>query len=70
MKPLSHSLHCGPRYDCSKRSLEKEFLNKPIGPAIERVMEERRSVPMNNPGENAGNKDCAIIESDSEEEGM
>ncbi|HHT62483.1 MAG: stage V sporulation protein T [Bacillota bacterium] len=48
---------------------KKEFLNKPIGPAIERVMEERRSVLMNNPGENAGNKDCAIIESDSEEEG-
>jgi len=47
---------------------KKEFLNKPIGPAIERVMEERRSVLMNNPGEHANYKDCAIIESESEED--
>ncbi len=47
---------------------KKEFLNKPIGPAVERVMEERRSALINNPGEHTHCKDCAIIESDNEED--
>lgn len=44
---------------------KKEFLNKPIGPAIEKVMEERKAVIINNPGEDTYYKECMIIE-DSE----
>lgn len=44
---------------------KKEFLNKPIGPAIEKVMEERKAVIINNPGEDPYCKECIIIE-DSE----
>jgi len=47
---------------------KKEFLNKPVGPAAERVMEDRRAVLINNPGEHAHCKDCAIMESDNNEE--
>jgi AbrB family transcriptional regulator (stage V sporulation protein T) len=44
---------------------KKEFLNKPVGPAIEKVMEERKAVIINNPGEDYYCKECMIIE-DSE----
>jgi AbrB family transcriptional regulator (stage V sporulation protein T) len=41
---------------------KKEFLNKPVGPAIEKVMEERKAVIINNPGEDPYCKECMIIE--------
>jgi AbrB family transcriptional regulator (stage V sporulation protein T) len=37
---------------------KKEFLNKPISPAVEKVMEERRTVLINDPKENKYCKDC------------
>ncbi|MDD4238533.1 MAG: stage V sporulation protein T [Desulfotomaculaceae bacterium] len=40
---------------------KKEFINKPIGPAIEKVMEDRKAVVINNPGEDPSFKDCMII---------
>lgn len=39
---------------------KKEFLNKPIGPAVERVMEERKPVLINTPGEHLLCKDCPV----------
>lgn len=39
---------------------KKEFLNKPVGPAVEKVMEERRSVIINTPGEHMLCKDCPV----------
>ncbi|GFN21756.1 stage V sporulation protein T [Moorellaceae bacterium AZ2] len=45
---------------------KKEFLDKPIGPAVEKVMEERKPVLINNPGEHLLCKDCPI---DTEGEG-
>lgn len=47
---------------------KKEFQDKSIGPAVEKVMEERRSVLINNPGEHLDCKDCAILENDKEDE--
>jgi AbrB family transcriptional regulator (stage V sporulation protein T) len=44
---------------------KKEFLNKPIGSAVEKVMEERKAVVINNPGEDAHCQECSIVE-DSE----
>jgi len=41
---------------------KKEFLNKPIGNAVEKVMDERKAVIINNPGEDPFCKDCLIIE--------
>lgn len=41
---------------------KKEYLNKPIGPAVEKAMEERRSVIINNPGEDEYCKECMIVE--------
>lgn len=41
---------------------KKEFLNKPVGAAIERVMEERKAVIINNPGEDPFCKECITIE--------
>lgn len=38
---------------------KKEYLNRPIGPAIEKVMEDRRSVVINQPGEHPYCKICA-----------
>ncbi|MEW6663381.1 MAG: stage V sporulation protein T [Bacillota bacterium] len=46
---------------------KKEFLNKPIGQAVERVMEERKSVLINNPGEHISCKDCPIDVDDEEQ---
>ncbi len=43
---------------------KKEFLNKPIGAAVERVMEERKSVLINSPGEHAMCKACPIEDED------
>lgn len=44
---------------------KKEFLNKPIGQAVENVMQERKSVIINNPGE-GDNREHAIIEGEEE----
>ncbi|HAG11941.1 MAG TPA: stage V sporulation protein T [Desulfotomaculum sp.] len=41
---------------------KKEYLNKPIGPALEKAMEERRTVVINNPGEDPFCKECMIID--------
>ncbi|OPX89616.1 stage V sporulation protein T [Pelotomaculum sp. PtaB.Bin117] len=41
---------------------KKEFLNKPIGNAVEKVMDERKAVVINNPGEDPFCKDCLTIE--------
>ena len=37
---------------------KKEFLNKPIAQAVEKVMEDRRSVLINDPGKHSLCKDC------------
>ncbi|TDA63458.1 MAG: stage V sporulation protein T [Clostridia bacterium] len=37
---------------------KKEFLNKPVGPVVEKVMEERKSVLINAPGEHLLCKEC------------
>lgn len=44
---------------------KKEFLNKPIGVAVEKVMEERKPVLINNPGEGKHCKAC-VTEDDEE----
>lgn len=43
---------------------KKEFLNKPVGPAVEKVMEDRKSVLINSPGEHGH---CRICATDEEE---
>lgn len=45
---------------------KKEFINRPIGPAVEKVMEDRRAVLMNNPGADANCKTCPVIEGDDD----
>lgn len=40
-------------------SSKKEFMNKPLGPAVEKVMEERKAALINNPGEYKHCKGCA-----------
>lgn len=37
---------------------KKEFLNKPVGPALEKVMEDRRSVMVTVPGDDPLCKEC------------
>jgi len=44
---------------------KKEFINKPVGPAVEKVMEERKSILINTPGEHLFCKGC-ITEDDDE----
>ncbi len=44
---------------------KKEFLNKPIGNAIEKAIEERKAVIINNPGEDPSGQDC-LLDEDSE----
>lgn len=44
---------------------KKEFLSKPLGPAVEKVMEERKTALINNPGEYKHCKGCV---SDCEED--
>lgn len=46
---------------------KKEFLNKTLGPAVEKVMEERKAVLINNPGEAKQCKGCATECEDDEE---
>lgn len=48
-------------------SSKKEFLNKPIASALEKIMEERKSVLLNNLAESKGPKGC-IIDSGEDEE--
>jgi len=44
---------------------KKEFLSKPVGPAVEKVMEDRKSVLINQPGDHTY---CRICQTDSEDE--
>lgn len=46
---------------------KKEFLNKSIGPAVEKVMEDRKPVLINDCGTNANCKSCPILEGDEDE---
>ncbi|MBE0465990.1 MAG: stage V sporulation protein T [Candidatus Desulforudis sp.] len=41
---------------------KKEFLNKPVGPAVEKVMEDRKSVIVNAPGDEPLCKECLAAE--------
>lgn len=41
---------------------KKEFLNKPIGAAVEKVMEDRKAVLINDPGKHNLCKECSIVE--------
>ena len=41
---------------------KKEYVNKAIGPAIEKVMEERKAVIINGSGEEPYCKECMIVE--------
>ena len=45
---------------------KKEFMNKPIGPAVEKVMENRTTVLVNNPGEEEKGAACPIDVDDEE----
>lgn len=47
---------------------KKEFLNKPLGMAVEKVMEERKSAIINNPGEHKNCKGCVTDCDDEEDE--
>ncbi|CUH96483.1 hypothetical protein P22_2573 [Propionispora sp. 2/2-37] len=40
---------------------KKEFLNKPLGTAVEKVMEDRKVVVINNPGEHKNCQDCVTV---------
>lgn len=46
---------------------KKEFLNKPLGTIVEKVMEERKAVLLNDLGEGKNCKGC-IVDTDSEDE--
>lgn len=46
---------------------KKEFLNKSIGPAVEKVMEDRKAILINNPGADPSAKNCPVIEGDEDE---
>ncbi|MCL5058891.1 MAG: stage V sporulation protein T [Actinobacteria bacterium] len=41
---------------------KKEFINKAIGPAIEKVMDDRKAIVLNNPGKDSQGKEGIIIE--------
>ena len=41
---------------------KKEFINKAIGSAVEKVMEDRKALIFNNPGKEPVSKDCMIVE--------
>jgi len=43
---------------------KKEFMNKPIGPAVEKAMEERKAVIINNPGEHPHCLGCPVDDED------
>ncbi len=42
---------------------KKEFINKPIGPAVEKTLEDRRAVVMNGVGDHPYCKGCPVLES-------
>ncbi|MGI6488238.1 MAG: stage V sporulation protein T [Syntrophomonadaceae bacterium] len=42
---------------------KKEFMNKPIGPAVEKSQEERKAVIMNDIGQDPYCNDCPVLES-------
>jgi AbrB family transcriptional regulator (stage V sporulation protein T) len=44
---------------------KKEFLNKPVGPAVERVMEDRKAVLINKPGEHKYCKECITVDEET-----
>ena len=46
---------------------KKEFLNKPIGQLVEKVMEDRKAILINNPGERKNAKNGSIIDTDDDE---
>lgn len=48
-------------------SSKKEFLNKPLGSVVEKVMEDRKPILLNNLGEGKSCKGC-IIDGDDEDE--
>jgi len=48
-------------------SSKKEFLNKPLGQVLEKVMEDRKAILLNNLGEGKSSKGC-IIDGDDENE--
>ena len=48
-------------------SSKKEFLNKPLGNIVEKVMEDRKAILLNNLAEEKSCKGC-IVDSDSEDE--
>lgn len=41
---------------------KKEYLNKPVGAVVEKVMEERKAVIINNPGKDPFCVECSVIE--------
>ncbi len=41
---------------------KKEFINKAIGPAVEKVMEERKAMIINNPGKEPNFRESMIVE--------
>lgn len=46
---------------------KKEFLNKPLGAIVEKIMEDRKAVLINNPSEYKNGKACPIEIDDDEE---
>lgn len=46
---------------------KKEFLNKSIGPAVEKVMEDRKAVLINDPANDPNAKNYSILEGDEDE---
>lgn len=46
---------------------KKEFLNKPIGAIVEKIMEDRKAVLINNPAEHKDGKACPIIIDEEDE---
>jgi len=48
-------------------SAKKEFLNKPLGSVVEKVMEDRKAILLNNLGEGKNCNGC-IVDGDDEEE--
>ncbi len=49
---------------------KKEFLNKPIGSIVEKVMEDRKAVLINNPAENKHGKANPISTDEEDDEGL
>lgn len=44
---------------------KKEFMNRPVGAAVERVMEERKAVLISNPGAHGHCKSCGVMDDDN-----